>query len=135
MRALAFDVGGVRIGLALSDPLGLFAQPKGFVSAGDWDAIQKNIEEWEPEVAVIGHPVGLSGQTTMQTEAVERWVVEFQKRFPDLETVLFDERMTSKVAEAALLESGMSRQKRKTSRDGVAAAVLLQNYLDMKGRG
>lgn len=131
-RYLGIDPGERRIGIALSDPLGIIAQPHVVLDrrrGSVLDEIRAICAEYAVETIVIGLPTSLSGA---EGSAAERARVLGNEVAGETgcEVVFFDERFTTVQAEAALLEGGMKRRKRRETVDKVAAAVMLQGYLD-----
>jgi len=131
-RILALDLGRRRIGLALSDPLGLTAQGlETFERTSrreDLARLTRLVREREVERIVIGNPVELSGREGRQSQ----WAREFAERLADrtgVPVVLWDERLTSVEAERVLREAGGAGVTR-GSVDRLAAMILLQSYLD-----
>jgi putative Holliday junction resolvase len=127
---MAIDPGAKRVGVAISDPLRIVASPLTVLDAADAvEAIQRLCEEYDPDVVVVGLPVGLSGSegpSALRARAfAERLRLELE-----VEVELFDERFTTRAAEGALLESGMKRRDRRQTVDKVAAAVILRHYLE-----
>lgn len=141
MRILALDVGRRRIGMAISDPSGMLARPLGTVTVGDTDApdlVAKEIARLRDDddglaEVVVGLPRHLDGTRSEQTTAVEAFIAELRLRI-DLPLVTEDERLSSREAESRLAVRQKDWKKRKTQLDAVAAAVILQDYLDRKGR-
>jgi len=133
MRVLGIDHGTKRIGLALSDPTQTFASPFGFYDTHPRKRLQKRLqklfEEKNVEILVVGEPLTMSGEVGIQAEKVEDFV-EWLRTWCTLEIHSVDERLTSVIAEKALIEAGVRRAERKVKRDSVAAAVLLQTWLD-----
>ncbi|MDP8223456.1 MAG: Holliday junction resolvase RuvX [Candidatus Lernaella stagnicola] len=137
MRALAIDVGTVRVGLAVSDPLGLTAQPLVVIRRGkpaaDLEAIRAVVTEKEVDILVVGLPINMDGSEGPAATMAR----DFAKLLEPLGLPIefADERLSSAVAEHVLLAADMRRDKRKQVRDKVAAAVILQAWLDGRGRG
>jgi putative holliday junction resolvase len=139
MRVLALDVGKRRIGLAISDPTGTLARPLSTVrvlDAGGVDAVTREIVRLAAEddgVAeiVVGMPVGLDGVPTAQTAYVVQFVADLRARTA-IPIAVEDERLTSREAEARLAVRERDWRKRKERLDAVAAAIILQDYLDRK---
>lgn len=130
MRALGVDVGAVRVGLAVSDPDGLVASPADTVPAGD-DLVVRLAEiaaERGCETVVVGLPRALSGGDTASTRRARDVADALQRR--GLTVILWDERLSSAEAEKVLLQAGRRRQQRRDERDRVAAAIILQGWLD-----
>ena len=137
MRTLAIDYGEKRIGIAISDPLGITAQPlavieKGASFAGDVSYLSKIIEKY-PDLGeiVVGLPKTMRGEIGVQAQKVSRFV-EALREVLKLPIVTFDERLTTAEAEKVLISAGLSRKKRKKVIDKSAAAIILRNYLDSK---
>ena len=127
MKVLALDYGSARTGVAVSDPTGTVARPLGVVErAATDDGITRLLElarREEVDRIVVGLPVTLRGERGAQAEETERFV-ELLRTATDLPVESFDERFTTKLAEAALHT--------KAERDSVAAAHLLSSYLTWK---
>ncbi|HEY2773918.1 MAG TPA: Holliday junction resolvase RuvX [Candidatus Binatia bacterium] len=136
-RLAALDVGDKRIGVAVSDALRLTAQPLGTVErrsmAADCAAIQRMLEPYDVEKIIAGLPLNPRGTEGEQADRVrhfcKRFVVETGR-----ELVFQDERLTSAEGERMLLETGMRRNRRREVRDRVAAALILQAWLDSQPR-
>lgn len=143
MRALGVDYGRKRIGLALSDASGTLARPwKTIGPVGSplqvaralADELQTLDGDSEPAgVVVIGHPRRLNGEPTEQTAAVEQ-LADHLRTLVTVPVVLQDERLTSREAEALLARREKDWRRRKAQLDAMAAAVILQDYLDAAGR-
>jgi len=129
-RSLGIDYGTKRVGLALSDPLGLTARPLAVVPRSRIvEEVVSLVKEQEVGTIVVGLPTGLGGdEGTSASEA--RKLADELATATGVDVVLRDERYTSRMAESALLESGMKRRQRRESVDKVAAAIILQDYLD-----
>jgi putative Holliday junction resolvase len=127
---LGVDFGTTRIGLAISDPLGLTARPLSVVPRSEvLEEVVNLVKEQDIGTIVVGLPTGLSGgEGVSATEA--RKLAEEIRTVTGVDVVMVDERFTSRLAEVALLESGMKRRKRRETVDKVAAAIILQDYLD-----
>ena len=131
-RFLGLDPGERRIGVALSDPIGIIAQPHEVLDSRTDDvleAIRGICLEYEVAVIVVGLPTSLSGEEGTAAQKAR----SFGDRVGEAtgcEIVFFDERFTTVQAESALLEGGVRRRRRKEKIDMVAAAVILQGYLD-----
>jgi len=135
---LALDLGTKRIGVARTDELGMMAHPLPmipFKSAEQFNAaFTELLDEYHPEVVVVGHPKTLEGEIGIAAEKIEKQVEGFKALHPEVTFELWDERLTSKQAEHYLRESGQSKKKRKQRVDSIAAQILLQSYLDAKKR-
>ena len=133
MRVLGLDVGTVRIGVALSDPLGLVASAETVIECADRRQDLKRIADLiaatGAELVVVGMPTTLRGEHGLAAQQMDEFVRDLAEHL-DTPVTTWDERMTTVVAERALLEGGKSREARRQLRDKVAATVLLQSYLD-----
>ena len=132
-RYLGVDFGTKRVGLALSDPLGLTAQPLDVVPRSEVvDRIRELVATESVDLLVMGLPTGLSGDEGTSADQARALGAELAEA-TGVAVEYIDERFTSRMAEAALLESGMKRRDRKEYVDKVAAAIFLQDYLDRIG--
>ncbi len=135
MRSMGLDVGEVRIGIALSDQTGLIAQGHATLERSGWDRdlayLAKVAEEHEVDRFVVGNPLNLDGSAGRQAER-SRDFAERLKEATGLAVVLWDERFTSLSAEKILIEAGVRRKKRRGAIDRMAAAIMLQGYLDSR---
>lgn len=137
-RVLALDVGDVRIGLAVSDPFGLTAQPvESYVRAPSEAAVFDHIvavaERYQPVTLLVGLPRNMDGSYGPQAEKIRAFAQRLADNVEgrlDCDLAFFDERLSSRAAERVLLEADMSRKKRRGVIDKLAAAVILQGYLD-----
>ena len=135
-RIMALDVGDVRIGIAVSDLMGIIANPletytrKGVLDK-DASYIVKLAQEKEVSLIVSGLPLGLKGQENEQT-AKTREFIDKLKEICDIPIEYLDERFTTMSAERVLIEGNVRRENRKKVIDKVAATIILQNYLDRK---
>lgn len=135
MRIMGLDIGDKYIGIAISDPLGMFAQPlKVVIRTGD-EAVMADLREIIADSCVsrivFGLPKNMNGSIGPQAEKVLSFI-EMLKQTIDIPFLPWDERLSSKAAENAMLEAGVSRGKRKQMVDKIAAALILQGYLDSR---
>ncbi len=131
-RFLGIDYGTKRVGLAISDGLGMTARPLEVVPrAKVGDRVAELCREYEVEMLVVGLPTGLSGSEGDAAEAA-RALGEELSTATGVAVTYVDERFTSRMAESALLESGMGRRGRRETVDKVAAAIILQAFLDSR---
>ena len=148
MRVLGLDYGTKTVGVAVSDPLEITAQPLETIerkSAGKLRQtlarIEAIIEEYGAagqqemiEKIVLGYPKNMNNTEGDRCEATVSFKNDLERR-TGLEVVLWDERLTTVEAERILMDSGVRRENRKTYIVKMAAAVILQNYLDSKSNG
>ncbi len=131
-RVLAIDPGSVRVGLAISDPLGITANPLEVVPIEDAvDRVAEIVEESDVDEIIMGLPVGLHGEVGDSVIGARRLADEVTAQ-TGIEVVLRDERFTTRVAERSMLGAGLRRRSRRERVDKVAAAVLLRDYLDSR---
>lgn len=130
-RILGLDVGGKRTGIAVADELGLIASPVGFITRGrnDRAELRALVARFGITRLVAGLPSSLSGREGQQAADVRDYAEELAADL-DLPLIYWDERLTTTIAERALIDRGVTRARRKEQIDAVAAAVMLQNYLD-----
>jgi len=132
---MGLDVGGKRTGVAISDELGVLASPIGFVPRGSRDRSEFRdlVKRFSVARLVVGLPRSMSGREGPQAAEVRAYADALAIDL-GLEVDYWDERLTSTIAERALIETGSSRERRREQIDAVAAALILQNYLDAKRR-
>lgn len=131
---MGLDPGERRIGVALSDAIGMIAQPHEVIDRRKVDAvaaIKALCAEYEVETVVIGLPRTLSGAEG-PSAVMARELGDAVGDATGCDIQFFDERFTTVQAESALLESGMRRRKRREKIDKVAAAMMLQGFLDSR---
>lgn len=129
-RALGVDYGTKRIGLALSDAIRMTAQPLEVVSRANLaETLRELARRHDIDTVVVGLPTGLSGHEGESASGARLLASEIEETL-GLEVVFVDERFTSRMAESVLVESGMRRRGRKQAVDKMAAAIILQTYLD-----
>lgn len=135
MRILGLDLGEKRIGVAVSDPLGITAQGVKVVQRGglkrDLEEIEKVVQEYGVEVIVLGLPLNMNGTLGPKAEEVKEFGRRLEQRF-NLKVIYQDERLSSKAVEGMLIEADVRRNKRKRVIDKLAAAYILQGYLDRR---
>ena len=134
-RVLGLDPGERRIGVAISDPLGMIAQPHSVIDrrrTEPLEAIRNLVVDYDVSLVVIGLPVSLSGGEGPAARAAREFAADVANAV-ECEVEMMDERFTSVTAEQALLEGNVRREDRREARDKVAAAILLQGYLDRAG--
>jgi len=137
-RILAIDYGEVRIGLAISDPLRIFAFPLMVIdlrkNADFIKTIQDIIKEKEVKKVIIGYPLKMDGSEGIQAEKVKGFIEELKAEI-NLDIEMVDERLTTTVAQRALTDIGIGQKKQRGIIDKIAAAKLLETYLELnKGK-
>jgi putative Holliday junction resolvase len=132
---MAIDFGLKRVGLAVTDPLQLIAQGLTTVETPKaMDFILNYCREEEVETIVLGMPLNFDGSRTDATEGVEKFMSRLQKKLPGMPIELEDERLSSKMAKAAMLEGGMKKKRRRDKKmvDKISATLILQSFLESK---
>jgi putative Holliday junction resolvase len=136
-RILALDIGTVRIGVAVSDPLGMFAQGIAVLPAeGAWlEELDALVAQYDPEMLLLGIPIRTNGTRGPEAVRIEECAALLAERYDAVKVVLHDERFSTVMAQQALLEGDVSRKNRKGTVDKVAAALILQSWLDRRCGG
>jgi putative Holliday junction resolvase len=136
-RILGLDYGSHRIGTAVSDPLGITAQPLAAIQrqgeSRDIEAIGALVREYSVRTVLIGLPLHLSGEEGTQAKQARQFGKRIAERL-GIPVETWDERMTTAQAERHLIASGVRRKKRKEIRDSLSAVILLQSALDYRNR-
>jgi putative Holliday junction resolvase len=134
-RIIGIDYGRKRVGVAVSDPLGIFASALETVqSAKIIEYLKKYAENENVVLFVVGYPINMNGAPSEAAHDVDIFLKHLAKAFPDVPVHLKDERFTSVVAHRAMIDGGMKKQDRmkKESVDKISAAIILQSYMDRK---
>ena len=133
MRVLAIDYGDSRIGLAVSDPLGIIASPVGTIKSvgmkGDIDALAAKAKELGVQKIIVGLPMNMDGSEGVRAE-ISRKLAAVLSKVSGLSVELVDERLSTVSAERVLDEAGMRWDKRKKVVDTMSAQIILGTYLD-----
>ena len=132
-RIVGIDYGRKRIGVAVSDPLGIFASALDTVpSAKIIDYLKKYSETERITRFVVGMPVNMDGRPSEAAADVQAFLKQLAKHFPDIPVSLEDERFTSVLAHRAMIDGGMKKSDRrdKMQVDRISAAIILQTYMD-----
>ncbi len=132
-RIVGIDYGRKRVGVAVSDPLGVFASALETVqSAKIIEYLELYSEKEHVTRFVVGYPINMDGRPSEAAADVDIFLKRLAKKFPDIPVTLEDERFTSVLAHRAMIDGGMKKKDRmdKTSVDKISAAIILQSYLD-----
>jgi len=133
VRLMALDVGNRRIGVALSDPSETVARGLKVIRrtsrTADIELIKALVEGHEVERIVVGHPLHLDGRAGEQARRAEEFAADLECEL-GLTVVLWDEAFSTERARQAMIEAGRKRKERRARLDAVAAAAILQDYLD-----
>ncbi|MFI4918498.1 MAG: Holliday junction resolvase RuvX [Legionellales bacterium] len=129
---LGFDFGYKRIGLAVGQRLTCSASPLPTLDAKlgvpDWNVVAKVIKQWTPEALIVGLPTCIDGSALYTTAAARRFAKQLRKQFA-LDVHLVDERLTTVEARGHLFEQGGYRKIKQTGVDGIAACIILEQWL------
>ncbi len=136
MRIMGLDYGSKTVGVAISDELMITAQPVMTITRKSENKLRKTlakieelIEEYEVSFVVLGYPKNMNNSEGERAEATKEFKEHLERR-TGLEVYLQDERMTTAQSERILMEAGVRRENRKEYLDKMAAAIILQSYLD-----
>ncbi|MEJ2734161.1 MAG: Holliday junction resolvase RuvX [Anaerolineae bacterium] len=138
MKLMALDVGERRVGVAVSDTTGVLATPLMVVrrksKVEDFYTFARLVREQGVEGLVIGHPLNADGNAGPQARRVERYAAALLEALSaeglTLQMFLWDEHMSTQRAQQLMIEAGRKARERRGRIDAVAAAVILQDYLD-----
>jgi putative holliday junction resolvase len=137
-RVMGLDLGTVRIGVALSDPLRITAQPREPLrrrgTRRDFDALRALAAENGVTRVIVGLPLLLSGESGTQAEAVESFAAGLRQAMDSVAVELWDERFSTAQAERVLLAGDVRRARRRQVVDSMAAALILQSWMDAHPR-
>lgn len=141
MRILGLDYGSKTVGVAVSDPLGVTAQRLETIWRKQENKLRRTlaqveelVKEYEIEKIVLGYPKNMNNTLGERAVKTEEFKSALERR-TGLPVVLWDERLTTVAASRVLIESGVRREHRKESVDQIAAAMILQGYLDSLSKG
>ncbi|MCD2491423.1 Holliday junction resolvase RuvX [Lacrimispora sp. NSJ-141] len=136
MRIMGLDFGSKTVGVAVSDSLGITAQGVEIVRRPDEDKLRRTlarleelIVEYQVEKIVVGYPKHMNGDVGDRAEKSEAFAEKLRTR-TGLPVELWDERLTTVAADRVMMEAGIRREHRKDYVDKIAAALILQGYLD-----
>lgn len=136
MRIMGLDYGSRTVGVAVCDPLGITAQTVETITRRDENKLRQTLArietlaaEYGVERIVLGYPKNMNNTLGDRAKKSEELKAVLERR-TGLPVVLWDERLTTVAAERVLMESGVRREHRKESVDQIAAAMILQGYLD-----
>ena len=140
MRIMGLDYGDKTVGVAISDVLLLTAQPVTTLQRERWNKLRKTyssleqlISEYEVEKIVVGKPLNMNGTEGERVERTRSFIEDLKRR-TGLEIIEVDERLTTSEADRILEETGVAHSGRKEYIDKMAAAIILQTYLDTQSR-
>ncbi len=134
-RILAIDYGRKRVGLAVTDSLKIIATGLETVHSKDiFDFLENYTAKEHVETIVVGYPVNLKNEGSQSLQFINPFIKKLIKKFPNIEIDTYDERFTSKMAQAAMIEGGLKKKDRqnKALTDKISAVIILQSYLEFK---
>ena len=134
-RVIAFDYGTKRIGIAVTDPLQIIATGLTTVHPKDViDFLKKYLQTEEAERFIVGDPKQMDGTASQSAQHVKGFMTLLRKNFPGIPIESLDERFTSKMAAAAISQSGLKKTDRQKKEliDTISATIILQAYLERK---
>lgn len=133
LRKLGIDLGSKYIGLAVSDRSNTIAQSKEVIKRtdlkNDLEIFKEYIEDYDIDEIIVGMPTTLAGTRGPRAEKTQQFI-NFLNNHLDLAVTVWDERFTTLIADQSMIDADISRKKRKKMVDKIAAALILQNYLD-----
>jgi len=137
VRILAIDPGARRLGLAISDPSETIASPLGVIERSAWKTdvqrLRKIVEDSAVGEIVVGRPLTMRGEVGAEAREAERFAAKLRAAL-SVPVVEVDERFSTVAAERAMRDAGSRAAQRRARRDAVAAALILQPYLDRRSR-
>lgn len=134
-RILGIDYGRKRVGLAVTDPLQIFASPMNTISAHD---INNFIAEYmaveQVDAFVVGYPVQMNNEPSESVKYIDPFIRKLKKKFPGIPVHLVDERFTSQMAFRTMIDGGLKKKERqnKSIIDMISASIILQSFLDSR---
>lgn len=132
-RLLGIDYGTKRIGLAVTDPLQMFASPLTTISTKDfYSYITEYLKKEKIEAFVIGYPVTMNNQPSESVIYINPFIKSLKKKYPETKIHLVDERFTSTMALRTMIDGGVKKMGRqdKSMIDKISASIILQSFLD-----
>jgi len=132
---MGIDYGNKRIGLAVTDPLQIFASPLDTIRTADFDLfIAEYLKKETIDAFVIGYPVQLNNEPSESVRYINPFIKKLKKAYPSIEIHLMDERFTSVMAHNTMIEGGLKKKARqdKSLADKISASIILRSFLDRK---
>ena len=132
-RIIGIDFGRKRIGIAVTDPLKIFASPVNTVNNQEFEPfIDEFLKKEKRDCFVVGYPVRLNNEPSESVKYLDPFIRRLKKKYPEIPVNLADERFTSQMAMRSMIEGGMKKTDRrdKSVIDKVSAAIILQSWLD-----
>lgn len=138
-RIMAIDYGTKRIGIAITDPLKIFASPLETVKSMEFESFLENyLKKEDVESFVVGYPVQMNNTPSDSVKHINPFIKRLKTKYPDKQVHLVDERFTSRMAMRTMIEGGVKKKDRqdKSLVDRISASIILQSFLDsgLKGK-
>lgn len=137
MRILGIDYGDSRTGIAISDPLEITAQGLFNIDSKRGqryvvEEVKKIVEEYDVEILVVGYPLNLNGTVGPRAEKTLEFIKELEQEITNVSIIKLDERLSTVAANKIMIETNTKRSKKRGKVDIIAAAYILQGYLDSR---
>jgi putative Holliday junction resolvase len=132
-RILGIDYGRKRVGLAVTDPLQIFASPMNTVSVQEFNSfIDEYLRTEQIDEFVVGYPVQMNNEPSESVKYIDPFIKRLRKRFPEKPLHLVDERFTSQMALRTMIDGGVKKKGRRNKMivDMISASIILQSFLD-----
>jgi len=134
-RILGIDYGNKRVGLAVTDPMQIFASPLNTISAHDIDNfIAEYMASEQVDAFVVGYPVQMNNEPSESVKYIDPFIRKLKKKFPGVPVHMVDERFTSQMAFRTMIDGGLKKKGRqnKSMIDMISASIILQSFLDSR---
>ena len=134
-RIIGIDYGKRRIGIAITDPLQMFASPLTTITPAEFDTFIKDYLKTESvDEFVIGYPRQMNNQPSESVKYIDPLIKKLKKSYPEIQVHLADERFTSQLAFRSMIDGGVKKENRKDKAmvDRISASIILQSYLDIR---
>jgi putative Holliday junction resolvase len=134
-RILGIDYGRKRVGLAVTDPLQIFASPMNTIRSHDIDNfIAEYMAAEQVDAFVIGYPVQMNNEPSESVKYIDPFIRKLKKRFPGVPVHQVDERFTSQMAFRTMIDGGLKKKARQNKMviDMISASIILQSFLDSR---
>jgi putative Holliday junction resolvase len=134
-RIIGIDYGRKRIGIAVTDPLQMFASPLTTISPPEFDNFMKDyLKNEKIDAFVIGYPRQMNNQPSESVKYIDPFIRKLKKNYPEIEVHCADERFTSRIAFRTMIEGGVKKEERKDKAmvDRISASIILQSFLDTR---
>ncbi len=134
-RIIGIDYGKKRVGIAVTDPLKMFASPLNTIHPDEFnDFIRVYMKSDTIEAFVIGYPVTMNNKPSESVKYIDPFLRRLKKDFPEIQVHLVDERFTSRMALRTMIDGGLKKAQRQSKEtvDKISASIILQTFLDKR---